>query len=190
MFASALEEIKMIRYLFSFIILLLLSPDFSISQTNAEIGYGFQGDITTSILQGKISGSLDLDLVNFSKTLYLGTRLSAEHYSKSHLGNKNYDSPYTDLDALAKITLSTKYVEVNLCPGISHHSTKIDLAYQAFIASTGKIYIDYSGWYGKFSGDVKLKIYRDYFGFLLKFSGSKESSVGFGLFFGGNSRHP
>lgn len=178
---------------FNFIVILFLSIcGNSISQTNEEIGYGFQGDITTTIMQAKISGSLDLDFVNFSKTLYLGTRLSAERYgySTSKYGTKYEDSPYTDLDVLAKITVSTQYVEFNLCPGASYHSTHIDAYYLTLAHLQGRTYTDYTGWYGKFSGDVKLKIYRDYFGLLFKFSVSKEPSGGFGIFFGGNSRHP
>jgi len=182
----------MIRYLFGFIILLFLNPDFSISQTSTEIDYGFQGDLTASFIVGKISGSFDLDYVNLNKTLYLGTRLSAERYgyATSKYGTKYEDSPYTDLDVLAKITISTQYVEFNICPGASYHSTTIESSDLALAHLMGRTITDFTGWYGKLSGDVKLKIYRDYFGFLLKFSGSKESSVGFGLFFGGNSRHP
>ncbi|MBI5402572.1 MAG: hypothetical protein HY959_04170 [Ignavibacteriae bacterium] len=178
----------MIKFSIVVLIFALIIPGISIPQTNTEIGYGFQGDLSVAFLQLKISGSLDFDFINFNKTLYLGTRLSAEHYTKSKLDSKNYDSPYTDLDVLAKITVSTPYVEINLGFGASHHSTDIDLM---LINSPIKyLYPDYTGWYGKFSGDVKFKIYRDYFGLLLKFAGSKESSIGLGIFFGGNSRHP
>jgi hypothetical protein len=180
----------MIKFSTVVLLLVLLIPGLSFPQANTEFGYGFQGDLSVAFLQLKVSGSLDFDFANFDKTLYLGTRLSAEYYGKSKLDSKNYDSPYTDLDALAKITISTRYVELNLGFGASHHSTYIAPSYLMLATLTGHSYPDYTGWYGKFSGDVKYKIYRDYFGLLLKFSGSKESSVGLGIFFGGNSRHP
>jgi hypothetical protein len=78
------------------------------------------------LFNAKISGASDLEFVNFDKTLYLGTRLSAEHYSKQNPnGEIYYDSPFTYLDAKSKIKISTPHVELNLSFGASYHSTHI-----------------------------------------------------------------
>ena len=171
--------------LISYIFLYLILCKNLLSQTKPEFNYGVQADITSVLVVNTFGGSIDIDITSFNKEnpAYVGIRLGVEKYFKNNIsfdvgggggGGPMAGSPFTDIDFLGRFTLSGKLLDLNLCPGLTYHTT------------TGRQ--DENGIYLKLAGDIKLKIYKNYIGLLIKFGISKTGYGGIGLFFGFNSR--
>jgi hypothetical protein len=162
------------KYIFLIIIFIFFYRINTFSQGKSEINYGIQADITSAIFVTTIGGSVDLDILKLEKEGNLGMRISLENFGYYSVSGTAGGSPFTDIDFLAKLTVEGKLIQVNLCPGITYHTT------------TDRR--NDNGLYLKGAGDVKFKIYKNYIGLLVKFGLSKERYAGIGLFLGFNSK--
>ncbi|MBI5402569.1 MAG: hypothetical protein HY959_04155 [Ignavibacteriae bacterium] len=165
--------------IFLTVLILILFIDLSFAQVEPETNYSVQGDFTSALLINTISGNGDFDILKIKKGVpaYLGLRLGVQRFYVSTIsfgggsGQVN-GSPFTDVDLLGKFTISGRVFDLNLCPGITHHS----------VSNSSRNGDD--GIYPKLVADVKLKIFKNTAGLLLKLAYSKESYGGIGLFVG------
>ena len=152
---------------------LFLIPLFATAQINPKSNVTLQADITTLLVIGNIGASADFDIFEIDSTNIVGTRIGVSSTFGFNPEGSNNNS-YTDFDGLTRLTLNGKYVDFNLCPGLTYHSASSDYK---------------SGVYLKLNSDLKIKLAENYFGLLAKLSLSKELFLGVGIYLGYSSRN-
>ncbi len=130
-----------------------------------------QADFTTLILVNTFSGSADFDFYSDGGKGSAGIRAGFDYYGIGDVGGGFREgSPCTDLNILARATLSDRILRIDVYGGLTSHNT-----------SKGG---DYNGIYSKFGIEFKARIYGDYVGLIGKLGITKAAYGGFGIFVG------
>lgn len=128
--------------------------------------------------------NIDIDGIKIDKHVYIGSRLAYHRYSKSQIAGGTYlGSPFSDYDIHGRVALSGKWIDVNVCCGVTYHTLTNSLKWNNLYKNMEEKKV-----YTKFAGDIKFKIINSNFGLVYKFGISQESYAGLGIFLGYSSR--